>query len=105
MDGDGDESVVTAPGPGGSVGCGDERDCFGVGEEANELTVGSFSRDGEDSLDGLCVVGVTERGVFEQGVDGGEPVVSGPDTVVSNLFEMVEERCDQCGVDIDQVEV
>ena len=48
--------------------------------------------------------GWLQRGVAEQGVDGGEPPVAGADRVVPVDLEVVQERGDQRRVEIGDVE-
>ena len=43
-------------------------------------------------------------GVSEQGVDGGEPGVSGGAAVASLVFQMVQERADQGGIQVGHAE-
>jgi hypothetical protein len=50
------------------------------------------------------MLGVTQRGVFEQGVNRGQPPVAGTGLVAAFAFEMVEERPDQLRVQIADVQ-
>jgi hypothetical protein len=50
------------------------------------------------------VLGVVQRGVAEQRVDGGEPPVAGADLITSLVFEVVEERGDQRRVQVSDIQ-
>jgi hypothetical protein len=95
--------VIAPAGPGAAVGCGEERVDLGVGEPGDGSPVVSFGGDGEHALDRGGVFGMAERGVAEQGVDGGEPPVAGADRVVPVDLEVVQERGDQRRVEIGDV--
>lgn len=47
---------------------------------------------------------MTQRGVAEQRVNGGEPGVAGPRTVAPVAFEVVEEGTDERGVEVGDVD-
>lgn len=64
----------------------------------------AFGGDGQHPLDGGGMLGVGERGVAEQRVDGGESPVARADAVAPVFFEVVEERDDQRGVEVGDVE-
>src|SRR6266576_2002678 len=49
--------------------------------------------------------GVAQRGPGEQGPDGGQPVVAGAGAVAAVVFEVVQERGDQRGVEVGDVEL
>ena len=92
--------MVAAADPGVAVGRGEQRVDLVVGEEGHELSVDAFGRDGQHPLDQRGVLGVAKRGVGEQRVDGGEPVVAGAHAVVAVNFEVVEEGADDHGVEV-----
>jgi hypothetical protein len=96
--------VVASASPGAAVGCGEEGVGFGFGEPGDQCALVTLGGDGEDSLDGGGVFGVMRRRVGEQRVDGGEPPVPGADRALSFVFEVVEERGDQRGVEVGDVE-
>jgi hypothetical protein len=55
-------------------------------------------------LDVGGVFGVAQRGEPEQGVDRGQAGVAGPRGVAPVVFEVVQERGDQRGVQVGDVE-
>ena len=82
------------PGEGGGF-CG--------GKEADLRLVVAFGRDGQDAADQRRVLGVAQRGVAEQGPDGGQPQVTGPRRVAAPGFEVVEEGGDDLVAEVVQV--
>ena len=46
------------------------------------------------------MLGMPHRGEAEKGVDGGEATIAGPHAHAPAMLEVVEERCDECGVEI-----
>jgi len=77
----------------------------GFGEVGEEVFLGAFVRDREHALDRVGVFGVVQREVGEQRVDRREPVVAGRDRVAAFSFEVLEERCDQCCVEVGDIEI
>jgi len=55
-------------------------------------------------LDRRRVFGVTQRGVAEQRVNRGEPVVAGADLVTALVLEVIEERADQRCVEVGDIQ-
>ena len=104
LDGEDEHGVIAPAGPGAAVGCGEESVDLGVGEPGDGSPVVSFGGDGEHALDGGGVFGMVQRGVAEQGVDGGEPPVAGADRVVPVDLEVVQEPGDERRVEIGDVE-
>ena len=86
------------------VGCADQGLDLGRGEERDDLLLEPFGRDRQDPLDHLGVLGVTQCGEGEQGADGGQPQVAGARAVVSVVFEVLEERGDQFGVEVGPIQ-
>jgi hypothetical protein len=76
-----------------------------LGEEGDDGPVGSFRGDGQDALDVGGVLWVVQRGELEQGVDRGQAGVAGPRGVAPVAFEVVQERGDQRGVQVGDVEL
>ena len=60
------------------VGCGEQGGDLGFGEVGDDRAVEAFRWDRQDPLDDRGVVGAQQRGVPEQGVDGGQAGVAGP---------------------------
>lgn len=83
--------VVALSAPGVAVGGGQQGVDFGVIEVDDLGLAGRLGRDGQDSGDERGVFGVAERGVGEQGVDGGQSGVAGGDTGAALGFERVQE--------------
>jgi len=100
-----EQGVVASPGPGGLVRGGEERVGFGFGEKRHDGPVEAFLGNGEHLLDDRGVFGVQGRRVSVKRSDRCQSGVAGSGTVVPDRFEMVEERSDQDGVEVDQIEV
>src|SRR5579863_5146660 len=69
--------MVAPPGPSRpSGGC---KQCveFRFSQEGNEPSVEALGRNGKHTFDHGSMLGMTERGVSEQGADRGEPNVTG----------------------------
>ena len=96
--------MIASAGPGGPVRAGQQRFDLVFGEEPDDGGVGAFRGDRQDPADGRGVVGAAQRRVGEQGVDRGEAVVAGRGAVAAPGFEVVEERPDQRGVNVGEVE-
>ena len=82
------------------MGCGEQRIELGIGEERDKRLVKALGGDRENPLDCGGVLGVLERGVFEQRADRREPGVASPDAVRAVVLEVVEKRADQRGVEV-----
>ena len=65
----------------------------------------SFLGDGEDSGDECSVFGLAVGGEAVERPDGGKPSVSAADTVVALVFEVLQERADELGVEVGEVEL
>jgi hypothetical protein len=55
-------------------------------------------------LDQPGVLGVAQRGETEERVHGGQTGITGGHAVCSHLLQMLEERPDQRGVEVSEVE-
>ena len=97
--------VVAPAGPGGAVGCGEQRVDLGFGEERDERPLEALGWDREDAADRGGVLGVLERRVVKQRADRGQAGVAGADAVAAFVLEMVEERADQRRVEIVDVQL
>jgi hypothetical protein len=104
LDGQDEQGVVATPEPGGPVGCSEQRVDLGGGEEADQRAVVAFGRDGQHPLNQAGVLGVAQRGVAEQRMDRRQAGVAGTHPVAPIAFEIGEERSDELGVEIGQVE-
>ena len=104
LDRRGEQRVVAAAGPGGLVGSGEQRVGLRLAEVGDDRAVEPLGRDGQDPLDDRRVLGMAERGIAEQGVDGGQAGVAGADAVAPNRFQVVQERADQRGIQVGDPE-
>ena len=98
------EGVVAAPGPGLPVGDGEQGVAFGVGEPADDRRVRPAGLDGQDALDDGGVVRCPQGRVAEQGADRGQAGVSGARAAVAAGFQPAQERGDQGGVELPDVQ-
>ena len=105
LGGEQEQGVVAPAGPGGPVGGGEQRVELGFGEVGDEGLVVALGRDRQHPGDHRGVLGVAQRGVAEQRVDRGQPGVAGAGAVAAVVFEVVEERRDQRGVEVGEVEL
>jgi hypothetical protein len=103
-DGEQEQGMVASAGPGEPVRCGQEGLYLGVGEVGDEGFVEASRRDRQHPLDERGMLGVAERGELEQGVDRGETGVAGAHAVAPLELEMVQERGDEGGVEVDQAQ-
>ena len=97
--------MVAASGPGGLVARRGQRAGLVAGEVGDQVALVALGRDRQHALDGGGVLGVAQRGPGEHGADGGQPVVAGAGAVAAAVFEVVEERGDQRGVEVGDVEL
>src|SRR5437016_3593276 len=95
-----EHGVVAPANPGGTVAGGQEGVDLVVDEVCDEIGLEALRRDGQYPLNACRVLGVVQRGVGEEGMDGGEAVVAGADGVVAVSFEVVQESANKRG---DQV--
>jgi hypothetical protein len=98
------QGLVAAAGPRIQVGGGQHCRDLVLGEVSDQGLVVAFGRDRQDPCDVGGVLGVTECGVAEQGVDRGEPGVAGPDAVAAAGFQVVQERADRLRVQVGDVQ-
>ena len=92
--------MVAAPDPGGGVGRGQQRLDLGVGEERDDRFVVAFLWDRGDASDQLGVLGVAQGCVGEHRAQRRQAGVAGAGAVVALVFEVVEEREDDGGVEV-----
>ena len=100
-----EQRVVASAEPRGPVRGGEQRSGFFFGEVVDSAAVVAFGRDREHPGDHGGVFGVAERGVSVERVDRREPRVAGPGAVAAVLLEMGEERADQLGVEVVEIEL
>jgi hypothetical protein len=82
--------VVAPARPSGLVAGGQQRVDLRFGEVSEEVLLGPLGRDREDAPDGVGVLGVMERDVAEERVDGGQPVVARDGRVAALVLEVIE---------------
>ena len=97
--------MVATAGPGAAIRCGEERVEFVFVEERHDRLLGAFGWDREHAGDQRGVFGVAQPGVVVERVDRCEPRVAGADRVVPLVLDVVEERDDQLGVEVGDVEL
>jgi hypothetical protein len=100
----GQQGVVASSGPGGLVGGVQQRVGLGLGEVGDEGLVVAFGRDRQHPLDDGGILGVVQGGEAEQGVDRGQAGVAGPHAVAALALEVVQERADQPGVQVGDLQ-
>ena len=91
--------MVAPPGPSRPIGRGKQCVEFRFGQEGNEPSVEALGRNGKHALDHGSMLGMTKRGVSEQGADRGKPSVTGAHAIFPLLLEVVEEGADECGIE------
>src|SRR5260370_20261365 len=99
------QGVVAPPGPGGAVGGGQQRGGLVFGEVGDQGAVAALGRDGQHPGDDRGVFGVAQRGVAEQRVDGGQAGVAGGGAVAAHGFQGGQERADQRGVQVADLQL
>jgi hypothetical protein len=100
LDGGQQQRVVASAGPCRSIRGVEQRLRLDRGEERDGAFVGAFARDREHALDEGGVLGVAKRAVLKEGVDRGEPDVSGARRVAAFVLEVLKKRADRCRVEV-----
>ena len=77
LDREREERVIAAAGPRGAVGRGEQGVDFDIGEEGHEPARAALRRDREHAGNNGRLLGMLQRGVAEQGVNGRQPRVAG----------------------------
>ena len=95
---------VASSGPGGSVGAVQKRFDLLWGQERDDPFLVAFGGDREHPRDQSSVLGVPERAVVEEPMDGAEANVAGSGTVATVGFEVLEERADQGRVQLRELQ-
>ncbi len=96
--------MVATSMPGSPVGDGEQRVGFGRGEVADDGPVAPPRRDGQDLTDHDGVLGGPRGGIPEQRMDSSQPRVAGRAAVAPLLFQVLQERADQRGVQVSEAE-
>jgi hypothetical protein len=96
--------VVAAAEPGRAIGCGQQRVDLVGGEETDDGPVASLGRDRQHPADVVGVFGCVQRRVTEQRSNRGQASVAGGGAVGAFGFQVVQERGDQRGVEVREVE-
>ena len=96
--------MIPTPDDGGLIGRGQQRRHFVVVQKRDERPTRALRGNGQHALNVRRVLGVTQRGVAKQRVNGREPGVAGARTVASINLQVVEKRPDERGVDVLEAE-
>jgi len=78
---------------------------LGPGEERDQLLLGAFVRNCENTLDERRATGLAQRGVAEERMNRSEPRVSSPDAIPALLLQIRKEPCDERRVEIREIEI
>ena len=105
LDGERQQGAVAAAGSRGGVRGGEQRGGFGLGEVGDELALEPLGRDGSDPLDDGRALEVAQGREAEQCVDRGQPGVAGADAVAALVLQVVEERADQRGAEVGDLQL
>jgi hypothetical protein len=97
--------VISPADPVALVGCGHEGVELGPGQVGDFGPRAAFRRDGQDLRDEPGMLGMAQRRVVEEGVDGGQAGVPGAGAVVPLLLQMVQEGADDRGAEVGQVQL
>lgn len=100
-----EQGMVAPAGPGRAVGGREQSPDLRFAKEGDEVAFEPLGRDGEDTFDQRGVLGMAKGGIAEQRVDRGEPGVARAHAVAALTLEVVEERADERGVEIGDVEL
>jgi hypothetical protein len=99
-----EQSCVAAAVPGPAAGCRDQRVDLLGGEVADDRPLAPPWRDRQDLADDGSVLGRLRGRVLEQRVDRGQAGVACGAAVASLLFQVLEERARQGGVQVGEAE-
>ena len=105
LDGEQEQGVVAAAVPGLPVGGGEQGVDLVRGEVADDGPLAAPGRDGQDLADHGGVLGGPRGGVPEQRVDRGQAGVAGGAAVAPLVFQVLQERADQGGVQVGEAEL
>ena len=96
---DQEEGVIAPTEPGGLIGGGEQRLDLRTREEMHLCPREALAGDGQHTLDLGGMFWRFERGISKEGVDGGEPQIPATYAQTSTLFQLIEKRPDQRGID------
>jgi hypothetical protein len=99
------QRVVAAGGPPHAVWRGEQRVDLLVAQERDGRRRAAFGWDREHARDRGGVLGVLVRGVAKQRADRRQPRVASRGAVVALMREVVEERANQLGVQVGDVQL
>jgi hypothetical protein len=93
------EGVITPAKPGALIGSGEQRLDLWTGEEMHLGPREALAGDSQHALDLSSMFRHFERGISKEGVNGGQPQIPAAGTQTSLLFQVIEKRHDQWGID------
>jgi len=105
LDGQQHQDPVSSTFPPGRIRSGDEGLDLRWSQERHDPPVKPLRWDGQDALDQQRVLGMAQGRIGEQRADRCQSYVAGPDTVVSLLFQVIQERRDHRRVQVIPVEL
>ena len=97
--------MIAAAGPRGAVGRGEQGVDFDIGQEGHEPARAAFGRNREYAGNDGRLLGMLQRGVAEQSVNGRQPCVAGAHGVRTILFEVRQEPPDERRVEVADFEL
>jgi hypothetical protein len=105
LDGEGEQGVVASAEPGATIGRGQQRVGLGCAQVVHDGPVAALGRNRQHPLDHRGIVGGVQRGVAKQRPDRGQPGVAGAHAVAPLGLQVGQERHDQGGVQVGDVQV
>lgn len=97
--------MIAAAGPRGAVGRGEQGVDFNIGQEGHELARAALGRNREHAGNDGRLLGMFQRGIAEQGVNGRQPRVAGAHGVRTVMFKVREEASDERRVEVADFEL
>ena len=94
LDGHQQEGVVTPADPLGTIGCRDQGLGFRFSEEGDDRSVTALARYGQHALDDLGMLGMTERGEAEEGMQRSQTGVASPHAITAIVLQMFKKGSD-----------
>ena len=105
LDREREQGMVAATGPRGAVGRGEQSVDFDVGQKSYQPTRAALGRNREDAGNDGGLIGMFQRGVAEQGMDGRQPRIASPHGVCTVAFEVLEEPPDEWRIEIAELQL